>query len=135
MKIRGLAQSIQDFEGGRLLALDPDRIDGIHNFHAGESGHLADEVEGIVKISLNGQELGAVHKCLGQFAESDLSGRNDHGGTDPGPRGVGRSRGGGVAGAGTDHELGALRHGMGHGHGHAAILEGGGGVESLVFQA
>jgi len=74
-----------------------------------------------------------VHHGLGQLAQGDLAiGDEDEGG-DAGPGGIGGGRGGGVAGGGADHRPAALLHRLGHRHGHAAVLEGAGGVEALVF--
>ena len=134
MKVGRFAQSVENLEGGGFLSFDAHGVDGVDHLHAGQVPHLADEIEGVVEISLDRQELGSVHECLGEFAEGDFPGRDDDRGGDAGAGGVGGRGGGGVAGAGADDHLGALGHGVGDRHGHAPVLERGGGVQSLVFE-
>ena len=52
---------------------------------------------------------------------------------DAGTRGVGGGGGAGIAGGGADDGLRAGLDGLREGHGHAAILEGAGRVQALVF--
>ena len=72
-------------------------------------------------------------KAWGEFAEGDFAGGKEDDAGDAGARGVGGGGGAGIAGASADDGLGAFLDGLREGHGHAAILEGAGGVEALVL--
>ena len=76
-------------------------------------------------------QLGVVRDGLAELAHRDLALGHEHGGLDAGVRRVGRGRGRRVAGRGADDDLRAVLDGLRHGHGHAAVLEGAGGVHAL----
>ena len=70
-------------------------------------GDLNDHGQRVVERAVDLDDLGAVGDRAGQFARRDLSLRDEHNGFHPGPGGVGRGRGSGIAGRGTDDSRGA----------------------------
>jgi hypothetical protein len=84
--------------------------------------------------TVDGDHFRAVHAGLRELAEGDFSVGEDDSATQSGAAGIGGGRGGGVAGAGADDELGAVGDGLCHRCGHAAILEGRGRIHRLVLK-
>src|SRR5690606_26693555 len=131
--VRGAAEFFNDFERGSFLALQAARVDRVDDGYRRVFGDLLDEFHAFVEVAANLQGDGAVHHRLGQFAHGDLAFRDQHERGDAGARSVGSGGGRGVAGGGTDDGGAALFHGLGHGHGHATVLERAGRVEAFVF--
>jgi hypothetical protein len=122
--IRSAAEFFNDLERGGLLSLQAIRVDGVHDRHRRLARHLFDKLHAGVEISLDLDHDRTMNHGLRQFAERDLAVRNQHEAGDAGARGIGRRRRRGVAGGRADDGAAALFHRLGHGHGHAAILEG-----------
>ena len=123
VEVGRVAEDIDDLEGGGLLALDAEGIDGIDDGDGLGLADLADEPQGIVEIAVDGDDVGAVHEGLGELAHRDFAGGQQDDAGDAGARGVGGGGGGGVAGGSADDRLGAVLDRLRYGHGHAAILE------------
>ncbi len=132
--VRGVPQGLDDLEGRGLLALQAVGIDGIDQGNGGVGCHLLDDLHTRIKISADLQDHGAVHHGLGELTQGNLSLRDDHKGPHPRPRCIGRSCGRGIPGGSADDHLTSLFPGLGHGHGHTAILERTGGIETLKFE-
>src|SRR5690606_35069312 len=131
--VRGAAEFFNDFEGGGFLALQAERVDRVNDGHRGVLGDLLDEFHAFVKVAANLQGDGAVHHRLGQLAHGDLAFRDQHARGDAGACSVSSGGGGGVAGGATDDVGAGLSHALGHGHGHATVLERAGRVKAFVF--
>ncbi len=134
MKVRRLAKLVDHLERRRLLALDPHRVDAVHDLHLAGLTQLADDPQRIVEVALDRNRRRAVHQRLRQFAQRDIAVRQQHDALDPGAGRVGRRRGGRVAGARANDHLRTPFHRLGHRHGHAAVLERSGRVQPLVLQ-
>ena len=98
------------------------------------SASSPDDGQGLVEVAPHLEDPGPVHQRLGQLAEGDVPLGDEHGAGHAGPGRVGGRRRRGVAGRRAHHRLGALLDGLGDGHGHAAVLEGAGGIGSLDLQ-
>ena len=132
--IRRISQGIHHLKGGGFLALEPERVERVHQGDRVGVGHLAHDRQGPVEVALHGQDFGAVEQGLGQLALGHVAIGNQHKGPHAGPAGIGRRRSGGVAGAGADHGLRAGFAGLADRHGHAPILEGTGGIKTVVLE-
>ena len=86
-------------------------------------GDFLHQSHAVVEVALDLQHPGAVDHGLGQLAEGDLAVGNQHETGDAGTGRVGRRRRRGIAGGGADDGAAAGLDRLGHGHGHAAILE------------
>ncbi|GAB3999739.1 hypothetical protein GCM10029992_29390 [Glycomyces albus] len=134
MDVGGVAEDGDDLEGGGLLAEDAVEVQVVDQGDRVVLGELVGDGEAVVEVAVELEELRAVDEGLGELAEGDLPGRDEHGASDPGAGGVGRGRGRGVAGGGADDGLGVRFDGLGDGQGHAAVLERTGRVEPFDLQ-
>ncbi len=132
--VGGVAEEVDDLEGGGLLALQPHRVDRVHQRDRVVLGEPARDPQAVVEVAADHDHLGAVHDRLGELAGGDLALRHQHERLDAGPRGVRRHRGGGVAGRRADDGLGALADGDRERDGHAAVLERAGRVVALDLE-
>jgi len=64
MKIRRVAEIVDDFKGGRLLAGDAIRINRVHNGELVVLAEFAHNSERIIKVAVNRDNLRAVRECL-----------------------------------------------------------------------
>ena len=128
------AERLGDLEGGRLLTLDAELVDRVDERDRMLLGDCAHELQSAVEVAADRDHLGAVHQRLSELAHRDLALGHDHDAADPGARGVGGQRRGGVAGRSADHRLGAIAHGGRDRAGHAAVLEAPGRVRALDLQ-
>ena len=85
-------------------------------------------------VPSHGHDLRAVDECLGELAERDLPGRQDHRAEQTGPGRVGGGGGRRVPRRCADHRLRTVLGGEGDGHGHPAILERPGRVGAFELQ-
>ena len=118
-----LAELLDEFEGGGLLAGDPELVDGVDERNRMAVGELADELQRLVEVPAQRDDAGAVHERLGELAGGDLALWDDHRAADPGAGRIRRGRGGCVPSRRADDGLGALADGGRHRTGHPAILE------------
>lgn len=126
-----IPQLVHDLEQHGLLSLRPVRVDGVEEVELLLFGHLPGESEGIVEVAVDGEDLGSEEQGLGELAHCDLSGGKEDGALHPCLGRICRKGGGGVPGGGASHDLGSELVGTGNPDGHAAVLEGTGGVEPL----
>jgi 2-C-methyl-D-erythritol 4-phosphate cytidylyltransferase len=91
--------------------------------HAIDAAELAHDTQGIVEISTDRHDLGAINKSLHQLADGDFTGRQNHSALDSRTGGVGRSSSTGISCGGADDRLGAVLHRFRYGDRHAAIFE------------
>ena len=131
--IRSAAQGFDDLEGRGLLALQAERVDRVDDGDRGVVGDFLHQPHAVIEVALNLQHLGAMNHGLRQLAERDLAVGNQHEAGDAGAGRISRRRRRGVAGGGADDGPAARLDRLGHRHGHAAILEGAGGVQALEF--
>ena len=129
-----LAELLDHLEGGRLLALYPVGVDRIDQLDRVLLGELADDRQGVVEVSLEGDDAGAVHERLGELADRDLALRDDHRAAQPGPGRVGGGAGRGVAGRGADHRLRPPALGPRDRDRHPPVLEASGRVRALELE-
>ena len=129
-----LAELLVDLERGRLLALEPERVDRVDERDRVAAGELADDLERLVEVAAQRDDARAVHQRLGELARGDLALGTMTAPPMPGPRGVGGQRRGGVARRRADDRLGAVAHGVGHRARHAAVLERARRVRALELQ-
>ena len=125
---------VEDLERRGLLALQPERVDRVHERDRAPLRELAHELERLVEVAAQRDHARAVHQRLGELARGDLALGDDHDAGQPPARGVGGGARGGVAGRGADERLGALAHGRGDRAGHPAVLERAGRVGALDLQ-
>ena len=131
MIIGRAAQFLDDLEGRGFLSLQAIGIDGVDDRDRRLMRHLFHEFHAGVEVALNLDHDRTMDHRLRQFAERDLAVRDDHEAGDAGTRGIGRRCRRGVAGRGTDDGTAARFHRLGHGQGHAAVLEGTRRIESF----
>ena len=128
-------ERLEDLEGGRLLPFDTVLVDRVDEHDRVRVGELAHELERLVEVARQRDHARAVHQRLGHLALGDPALGHDHGAGDARACGVGGRARGRVAGGGADHRLGAFSHRRRDRAGHAAVLEGAGGVGALELQA
>ena len=133
-RVEAVAELVDDLERGGLLALEPERVDGVDERDRMARGQLAHERERLVEVAAQRDHARAVHQRLGQLAGGDLAVGHDHGARQAGARGVGGGAGRRVAGRGADHRLGAVAHGGRDRAGHAPVLERAGRVRALELE-
>ena len=132
--VRGLAQSVDDLEGGGLLPLDAIGVEGIDQGNGVLLGQGADDIQRLVEVAVNGDDLRPVDKRLSELSLGDFSLGDDDNGLKPEARPKSGRRGAGVASGGADDRLASLLHRLGHGNHHAPVLEGAGGVASFQLE-
>ena len=133
MEIRSITQNLDDLESGGLLALDAVGVDRVDEVDRVVVRQFTSHLEAVVEVPLHLDELCAVGDGLSELAERDLALGHEHGSGEAGMGGIGRRAGGGVSGRGTDDRFRAVLGRLGHGHGHAAVLERTRRVYALVF--
>ena len=133
-RTRRLAELLDHLEGRGLLALDPVRVDRVHELDRVLLRKLADEGERVVEVASDRDHARAVHQRLGELADRDLALGDDDGAAHPGPRRVGGGACRRVAGRGADHGLSAAAGRARDGDGHAAVLERAGRVGALELE-
>src|SRR5436309_2935271 len=82
----GVAEAVDDLEGGRLLTLEPVGVHGVDQRDGVLGGQLPDDGEGLVEVALDLDHLGPVDQRLGQLAEGDVALGDEHGADDAGSR-------------------------------------------------
>ena len=73
MKVRRLTKLVDHLERRRLLAIDPHRVDAVHDLHLAGLAQFSDDSQRVVKIALDRDRRRAVHQRLRQFAQRDLA--------------------------------------------------------------
>ena len=131
--VGSVAQLLDDLERGGLLPLDAVGIDRVDDGEVAGLPEFTDEAEGVVEVTPDGDDSRPVDVGLDHLASGDPTGWKEDGALHPGACGVGGGRGGGVPRGGAQDGVGSLLGGLGDRHGHASVLEGAGGVESLVL--
>ena len=131
--VGGVAQLVDDLEGGRLLALEPVGVDRVDERHGVGLGQLPDDAQAVVEIAVHGDERRAVDDRLRQLPRRDLARGQDDGRLQPGGHGIGRRRGRRVARRGACHDLDAGLQDAGDGRGHPPVFEGARGVRPFDF--
>ena len=123
MKIRRVAQQIDNLKRRRLLPGDPIRVDRIHNGKISSPAEFAHNSKRIVKISFDRDDLRSVHKSLHQFTAGNFSGRQNDCARDSRPRRISRRRCRCVSGRRTNQGARFLFERFGNRDRHPAILE------------
>ena len=70
---RRVAEHVDDLERGRLLALDAQRVDRVHDLDARLLAELAHDVERVVEVAVHGHHARAVDERLRELAQRDLA--------------------------------------------------------------
>ena len=122
-RVGRLAQCVHDLEGRRLLAFDAVRVQRVHQRNGVPGGHVADDVQGLVKVAVEGDELRPVGRRLGELARRHFAFGHDDDGAQAVAGRVGRRRGAGVARRGADDGGRARFHGLRECDDHAAVFE------------
>ena len=73
--VRRIAESVDDLERRRLLALDAVRVDGVDQRDGVLRAVLARQAQGVVEVAVNRDDLGAVSDALRQLAGRDAAAR------------------------------------------------------------
>ena len=133
-RVRRLAELLGDLEGGRLLALDPVRVDRVDELDRMAVGERPDDLERLVEVAAQGDHPRTVHQRLGELADRDPPLGHDHRAAQPGAGGVGGRARRRVPGRGADHRLCARPLRPRHREGHPAVLEARGRVRALELQ-
>ena len=85
--------------------------------------YRTNQAQGVVKVAIDRQHLGAVDERLRQFAERDLAARDDDRTGEAGAGGVGGGGSGGITRARADDGGGSILHRLGDGKGHTPVFE------------
>ena len=91
MKIRRIAEFIDNFKCGRLLSCDSVRINGIHDREIAGLAQFANDSQRVIEIAIDRDDFRAIGKSLQQFPGRDFSRRQNHCARNPCARRV-RSR-------------------------------------------
>lgn len=126
-----VGELVHDLEEHGLLALGPVGVDRVEQVQLPLLGHPPGEGEGVVEVPVDGQDLGSEEQGLRQLPHGDLAGGEEDGALDAGLGRVGGQGCGRVPGGCAADDLGAQLLGVGDADGHAAVLEGPGGVQAL----
>ena len=129
-----VAEGVDDLEGGRLLALDAVRVDGVHERDRVLLADVAREPQGVVEVAADVEDARAVGDRLGQLALRDVAVRDEDVGVEAAVGGVGGGGSAGVAGRGAEDGLGVRLEGLGDGDDHAAVFERARGVAHLELE-
>ena len=122
-------------KGGALLAFQAEGIERIDQGDGMLFGNRHHQAQGIVERAVDLDHFRAVGDRAGQLARGYFPGGNNHNGAHTRVRGIGSRGGGGVAGGSANDGFGAAMGGFADRHGHAAVLERTGGIQSLEFNA
>ena len=133
MDVGSVAEFLDDLKGSGLLTLDAVGIDRVDDGEVTGLTEFADETEGVVEVAPDGDDGRPVDIGLDHLASGDAAGRKENGALHSGAGGVGGGRCGGISRGGAEDGMGSLLGGLGDCHRHASILEGAGGIESLVL--
>ena len=74
VEIRHASEFLHHFKGGRFLALQTHGVDGINYNGLSVAGKLTHRTHGIVKVSINLQDVRAVDDGLGNFSSRHFAG-------------------------------------------------------------
>ena len=72
-QVGGVTQSVHDLEGGGLLSVDTVGVDGVDHRHGVAAADLARDLQGGIKVPLNGEDTGAVRDRLSQLTACDIA--------------------------------------------------------------
>jgi predicted CDP-diglyceride synthetase/phosphatidate cytidylyltransferase len=78
VEVGGAAQNIDDFKGGRLLALNAVVVDRIDQVDRIVFGKVSGDVQAVIKVSCHLQHVGFVGDSLAELAHRNFSIRNQH---------------------------------------------------------
>src|SRR5690349_6646958 len=134
MEVRRLTKRVHDLESESLLSLKAVRIDGVHERDRMCGSNVANQGKGSVEVALDGQHSGAVGYCLGELAKRDLTVRDEDVAFQSRSRRKCGGGGGSVAGGGAHDRLHAGLDCFADGHGHTAVFEGAGWVETFELE-
>ena len=73
-----IPKSVNQFEGGRFLALEPIGVHRIHQRDRVLIRHFPNDVQCPVEVAADGEHFSAVDQCLGQFSLSDIAVGNQY---------------------------------------------------------
>jgi hypothetical protein len=125
---------VNHLKGGRLLAFDPIGVEGVDQGDGLCLGNLSDDVKGLIEVSFDLDDPGAVGHGLGQLAEGNLSLGNENVGLHPRLGGISGCGGRGVSGRCTDDRFGSHFFCHGNSYGHPSILERACWIETLILE-
>ena len=129
-------QPLEDPEDDRLLPLQPERIDRVHQVDAQPVGDLPDSMHGIIEVADDLDRQGPVIQRLRQLAVGDLSRADEDDRPEPqvGRRAVDRQRRRRVPRARAGHPMSRYHASMRECRRHTIIFEASGGVHALVLE-
>lgn len=133
MKVRGIAEGIDHFEGSAFLADEAMGIDAVYEGDGIFRGNFADHLEGVIEVAADGEDFCTVHKGLGHFAEGDVAVGNNYEAFHSRPGCISGGAGGGVSGGGAHDGFAAFSGGFADGHSHSTVFKGTGGIQAFVF--
>src|SRR5947209_4655923 len=81
-------QVVEQLERRRLLTLDTELVNGVHERNRLAVGQLAHEPQGLVEVALQRYDPSAVHQRLRKLAGGNLALGDDHRAPQPGPGGA-----------------------------------------------
>ena len=128
------AEVVHDFECGRLLPLQPIRVERIDQHDGMLGAELAHDAEGVVEAAVDKHNLRAVGYRLRHFAARDVVSGDKYDGGQPAARAVCGGGCAGVAGGGAHNRSTALFQRLGDGYHHAPVLERAGGIAALQLE-
>jgi hypothetical protein len=73
VEVGGVPEQVDDLEGSGLLALQPDRVDGVDERDGVVPGEPLGHLEAVVEVAAHHDDLGAVQDRLGHLAGGDLA--------------------------------------------------------------
>ena len=132
--VGGVAEGVDDLKGRGLLALQPVRVDRVHQGDGVPAGQVAHGLQRGVEAAFERDHLGAVHKRLRELVHGDLARGDDHDGADAHACGIGGHRCGCVASRSAHQNAAAGLERLRHRNHHAAVLERTGGIQALVLE-
>src|SRR3989442_1215034 len=128
------AELLQQLEHDRLLALQPERGDRVEEVDTQALARRQRERQTSVEVAAYQNRARPVGEHLRELPDGDPSLRHDHERRDAGERRVGGERRSGVSGRRAGNRGRAHPPRLGHADGHAAGLEGAGGVVPFVLE-
>ena len=117
------AERVAHLERAGLLALEPERVHGVHQRHRVPLGEAAGHVRASSKFPSTSSTRAPWTSVWASLPTATLPSRNEHRAGQPGLRRVGGGRRAGVPGRRAHDRLRALLDGLGDRERHAAVLE------------